>query len=66
LTQLIEPKVDFFTATDAKGTVASAAGVTTIPQILLLDPRNVVRYQGHPAALNEKLLQKLLASYPGE
>jgi len=65
-TQTAEPKVEFFTATDSKGKLASAAGVTTIPQILLLDPKNIVRYQGHPAAVNDKLLQKLFANYPGE
>jgi cytochrome c biogenesis protein CcmG, thiol:disulfide interchange protein DsbE len=66
LTQMIEPKVEFFTATDSKGKLATAAGVTTIPQILLLDPKNIIRYQGHPAAVNEKILQKLFESYPVE
>jgi cytochrome c biogenesis protein CcmG, thiol:disulfide interchange protein DsbE len=66
LNQMTEPKVEFFTATDSKGKLAAAVGVTTIPQILLLDPKHIVRYQGHPAALNEKILQKLFASYPGD
>ena len=66
LSQMTEPKIEFFTAMDSKSKLASAAGVTTIPQILLLDPKNIVRYQGHPAAVNEKVLQKLFAKFSGE
>ena len=66
LAQLTEPKVEFFTAVDSESKMGNAAGVTTIPQILLIDPKNIVRYQGHPAAVNEKVLQNLFANYPSE
>jgi thiol-disulfide isomerase/thioredoxin len=66
LAQMTEPRIEFFTATDSKGKIGDAAGVTAIPHILLVDPENVVRYQGHPAAVNEKILQKLFVKFAGE
>ena len=32
-----------------------------LPCVLLLDPKGIVRYQGHPAAINQKKLQGILA-----
>jgi len=66
LAQMTEPKAEFFTAMDSKGKLGSAVAATTIPQILLIDPKNIVRYQGHPAAVNEKILQNLFTKFSGE
>ena len=41
--------------------LGAAAGITAIPSVLLCDPKNVVLYAGHPAALTEKKLQAILA-----
>ena len=61
VSDLAEPKIDFASGIDTKGKLATAAGVTSIPCVLLLDPKGVVLYQGHPAALTEAQLQALLA-----
>jgi len=54
-------KIDFPLAVDPKSKLAGAAGVTSVPQVLLIDARGIVRYVGHPAALNPATLKKLLA-----
>jgi len=54
-------KIDFPVAVDPKGKLAVAAGVTCVPQVLLIDAKGVVRYVGHPAALDASILKKLLA-----
>ena len=60
ISQLKDPKPDFTNATDEGQKLATAAGVTSIPSVLLVDASGVVRYQGHPAALSEKKLDALL------
>jgi cytochrome c biogenesis protein CcmG/thiol:disulfide interchange protein DsbE len=66
LAEMTEPRIEFYTALDSKSKLANLAGVTAIPQILLIDPNNIVRYQGHPAAVNEKILQNVFARFAGE
>jgi len=55
-----EPAVEFASGIDTKARMSIASGVTSIPYVLLLDPKGVVRYQGHPSALDEKKLETLL------
>ena len=55
-------KIDFSLAVDPKNRLASAAGITSVPQVLLIDAKGIVRYQGHPAALDNSILKKLLAN----
>jgi cytochrome c biogenesis protein CcmG/thiol:disulfide interchange protein DsbE len=62
LTQLPEPKLEFASGIDAKGKLSTAAEVTSLPCVLLVDPKGVVRYQGHPAAITETRLGKLVSS----
>ena len=47
-------------AADAR--YSAAVGVTSIPYVLLVDPKGVVRYQGHPAAITEKYLESMFAN----
>lgn len=54
-------KIDFPLAVDTNSTLAGAAGVTSVPQVLLIDAKGIVRYVGHPAALNSAALKKLFA-----
>jgi len=54
-------KIDFPLAVDPKSKLAGAAGVTCVPQVLLIDAKGVVRYVGHPAALDSSILKKILA-----
>lgn len=62
LAQTDAAKPGFPVATDSKGKLCAAAGVTSIPSVLLLDPKGIVRYEGHPAALTEKDLKDLMAA----
>jgi len=55
------PKIDFASALDSKNKLATVLGVTTVPSVLLTDPKGVVLYYGHPAALSEAQLQAALA-----
>jgi thiol-disulfide isomerase/thioredoxin len=61
VSDLTEPKIEFAIGIDSKDKLAAATGVTSIPCVLLLDPKGVVLYQGHPAALTEAYLQAVLA-----
>ncbi len=61
LSKLSSVKPDFAAATDGKGKISAAAGITSIPCALLIDPKGLVRYQGHPAALTEKKLKAIIA-----
>lgn len=54
-------KIEFPLALDPKGALASAAGVNSVPQAMLIDAQGIVRYVGHPAALNADALKKLVA-----
>ena len=60
-----ETKMGFASAIDSKGKLLSAFGVTSVPYVLLMDPKGTVLYYGHPAALNEKQLQ-VIFSKPAE
>jgi hypothetical protein len=60
LTEMPEPHIDFASAIDAKAKLGAAAGITAIPSVLLCDPKGVVLYEGHPAALTDKKLQAIL------
>ncbi len=48
---------------DSKDRLRTALGITSVPAVILVDPSGVVRYQGHPAALDEKKLNLLLAKF---
>lgn len=60
-----DPKIDFPCALDPKGKFLTAAGVYSIPCVLLVDTNYMVRYQGHPAALNAGVLDTLFTNAPG-
>lgn len=62
MTDFAEIKIEFPLAIDTKSKFASAAGVTSVPSVLLIDAKGNVRYQGHPAALDTSKVRKLLGS----
>jgi len=62
VSDLTDPKIEFANGIDSKGKVAAAAAVTSIPCVMLVNPRGVVLYQGHPAALTDAQLQAWLAA----
>jgi len=59
--QMTQPKIEFLQGRDSKSAVAKAAGVSSVPCVLLVDREGIVRYQGHPAAVTADALQVLLA-----
>ena len=66
LSAFSDTKIEFPLAIDTKSTLAIAANVTSVPMVLLVDAKGVVRYQGHPAALETAKLRKLLAAESNE
>jgi hypothetical protein len=57
-----DPKIDFPSAIDPDGKFLKDAGITMLPCVLLVDSNNLVRYQGHPAAVTTNTLAGLLKS----
>ena len=56
-------KAEFPTGIDSTEQFIGALGVTSVPKVVLVDPKGTVRYLGHPAALTEKRLQELVAKF---
>jgi len=56
-----EPLLQYALAIDSKAKLSAAASVTSIPYVLLCDPKGTVLYQGHPGALTDKKLKAILA-----
>ena len=65
IAEMADPHLEYPCGIDSKAKLTAAAGVTSIPCVLLLDPKGMVLYQGHPSALTEKKLQAVL-SRPAE
>lgn len=58
---MTNPKIEFASTIDEKGKLRSTFRISTIPSVVLIDPKGVVLYEGHPAALNETQLQTILS-----
>lgn len=59
-------KLEFPVGIDAKSKLSGALGVNSIPSVLLLDTKGIIRYLGHPAAVTEKKLDALLTKSGSE
>ncbi len=55
-----EPKLAFPSVLDPKAQIGAAAGVTSVPYVILVDFKGIVRYQGHPTAITEKKVEAML------
>jgi hypothetical protein len=55
-----DPKINFPCALDPDGKFLKDAGIMSLPWVLLVDSNRMVRYEGHPAAVNTNTLQELL------
>lgn len=60
MSQFTDP-INFPHGTDSKATTLRAAGVNSLPAVMLVDPKNNVLYLGHPAALKDDTIEKILA-----
>ena len=58
--EMTESKPAFATLLDADAKFSVSAGVTSVPCVMLVDPKGIVRYQGHPAAITEKQVEGIL------
>lgn len=57
------PAIAYAIGVDPAGTMSNAVGVEGIPHALILDPKGIVRFEGHPGYLDEKNVAALLAKY---
>jgi cytochrome c biogenesis protein CcmG/thiol:disulfide interchange protein DsbE len=60
------PQLEYAVGIDPAGTMSKAMSVRGIPHAIIMDPKGIVRFEGHPSYLNEKNLAGLLAKYSGE
>lgn len=58
---MTKPKLQFPHGRDPRAALAKAAGVASVPAVLLVDREGIVRYHGHPAAVTTAALEVLLA-----
>ncbi|MEY4384999.1 MAG: hypothetical protein RLY20_282 [Verrucomicrobiota bacterium] len=54
---------DFPTGIDASATLVNNLGVTSVPQVVLVDPKGIVRYLGNPGTLTDKRLEELVKKF---
>jgi len=59
--KMTSPRIEYSVAIDTKGQSLKAAEVRGIPHGILMDPKGIVRWEGHPAGLTEAVLEKILA-----
>ena len=58
-----EPKMDYSVGIDPQRRSINAIQVRGIPHALLIDPKGIVRFEGHPSYLNVQRLEKLMARF---
>jgi thiol-disulfide isomerase/thioredoxin len=61
--KMTAPQIQFPVAVDTQKRASKAFGVERIPHLVLVDPRGVVRFEGHPGYLDERKLEKLLTRF---
>jgi cytochrome c biogenesis protein CcmG, thiol:disulfide interchange protein DsbE len=57
------PKMNYAVGIDPSNTTGRAMSVRGIPHAIIIDPKGIVRFEGHPNYLNEKNLAGLMAKY---
>ncbi len=63
--RMTNPTIDYYVGIDPQRRSLSTVGVKSIPHALLIDPKGIVRFEGHPGNLDEQKLQSLMAKYLG-
>ncbi len=61
--KMTDPVIEYPVAIDSQHRASLAFGVERIPHLVLMDPKGVVRFEGHPAYLDERKLEKLLTRF---
>jgi cytochrome c biogenesis protein CcmG, thiol:disulfide interchange protein DsbE len=57
------PKIDYYVAIDRAASLKRAVEVRGIPHAMLIDPKGIVRFEGHPGYLSADGVAGLLAKY---
>jgi thiol-disulfide isomerase/thioredoxin len=58
---MTSPKIEYPLAIDTQARLFRTVEITAIPHTMLIDPEGIVRFEGHPAHLDENTLAALLA-----
>lgn len=61
--KMTTPVIDYPVGIDTRQRTKSDLQVSGIPHAMLIDPKGIVRFEGHPAYLTEKNLGALLSQY---
>jgi len=61
--RMTSPTIDYTVAIDTQNQSFGNAGITAIPHALVIDPKGIVRFEGHPGLLDEPRLLGILNSY---
>jgi len=61
--KMTNPSIKYSVAIDTQRRTSSDVEVRGIPHTLLIDPKGIVRFEGHPSSLNERTLASLLDKY---
>jgi cytochrome c biogenesis protein CcmG/thiol:disulfide interchange protein DsbE len=57
------PVIDYYKAIDRSANMKNALAIQGIPHAIIIDPKGIVRFEGHPAYLNEQNVAGLIAKY---
>lgn len=60
---MTSPRIDYALAIDTQARLFRTVEITAIPHTMLIDPKGIVRFEGHPAYLDENKLAALLEKY---
>lgn len=58
-----EPVIDYYVGIDTLHRSLSAIQLRAIPHSLLIDPKGIVRFEGHPSSLTADRLEKIMDRY---
>jgi thiol-disulfide isomerase/thioredoxin len=61
--KMTSPHMEYFVGVDTAGQTLRALEVQAIPHAILIDPKNIVRFEGMPTYLDNKMLQHLIDKY---
>jgi cytochrome c biogenesis protein CcmG/thiol:disulfide interchange protein DsbE len=61
--KMTDPRIEYSIAIDTQHRSLTEVGVTAIPHALLVDPKGIVRFQGHPSYLDEEKLRNIIQQY---
>ena len=61
--KMSDPKIEYFVAIDTQRRTSGQIHLRSIPYTMLIDPKGIVRFEGHPSNLDEQKLEQLFAQY---